>query len=471
MLRGFRAEWVVGSVGVKMPVDRTRGGRVVRVIAGVFSLGLLAGCGVFYISPEVRADSSAQMAVEVVELTPLAAAAANGSQYSPKSLPAEFYALSGGGSGLRGAATLPDAPIPDAGPPPVLELRPPPAAEVQAYLIGVGDAVSITSNGGAPLQSDAPGANGSRQTYTVQDDGAISLASVGRIKIADMTLEQASNAVFAALNARQIDPAVSLDITSFNARKVSIGGAVARPGVLPVTLSPIYLDQALSDAGGIQVADSDFASIRIYRAGELYQIPVKQFYSDNSLKRVLLRDGDTVFVDTSFDLARAQAYFTQQIGLAQFRAQARSQALSDLQAEIALRSAALTEARSVFTERLTLDAIDRDYVYVTGEVKEQSRFALPFDGTATLADALYANQGVSTETANLSQLYLLRAQSGAAGVTAYHLDARNIVNLVLATQFELRPNDIIFVSEQPITKWNRALAQVIPALFSSALKN
>jgi len=39
----------------------------------------------------------------------------------------------------------------------------------------------------------------------------------------------------------------------------------------------------------------------------------------------------------------------------------------------------------------------------------------------------------------------------------------------LATRFEMRPNDIVFVEEQPITKWNRAIQQVIPSLiFSTA---
>jgi polysaccharide export outer membrane protein len=63
---------------------------------------------------------------------------------------------------------------------------------------------------------------------------------------------------------------------------------------------------------------------------------------------------------------------------------------------------------------------------------------------------------------------VLRSLGGATAVTAYHLDARNAVNLVLATRFEMRPNDIVFVEEQPITKWNRALQQAFPTLLNTA---
>jgi polysaccharide export outer membrane protein len=51
-------------------------------------------------------------------------------------------------------------------------------------------------------------------------------------------------------------------------------------------------------------------------------------------------------------------------------------------------------------------------------------------------------------------------------VTAWHLDARNAVVFTLATKFEMRPDDIVFVEEQPITTWNRTIQQSIPALIT-----
>ena len=67
---------------------------------------------------------------------------------------------------------------------------------------------------------------------------------------------------------------------------------------------------------------------------------------------------------------------------------------------------------------------------------------------------------------------MLRASTvpGETGmVTAWHLDGRNVVNLVLATQFMLRPNDIVFVAEQPVTRWARIIQQITPSLITTGV--
>ena len=153
------------------------------------------------------------------------------------------------------------------------------------------------------------------------------------------------------------------------------------------------------------------------------------------------------------------------------RQQARSNALNELQAEISIRSAALNEQRTNFQSRLDLGAEKRDYVYLAGEVSNQSRVALPFGQQATLADVLYEKGGFNVTTGDPSDIYVLRPSSNPAefgAVTAWHLDAGNAINLTLATRFEMRPNDIIFIEEQPITSWNRAMQQFFPVLINSA---
>lgn len=115
--------------------------------------------------------------------------------------------------------------------------------------------------------------------------------------------------------------------------------------------------------------------------------------------------------------------------------------------------------------------MEREYVYLVGEVNNQSRFPLPYGHTASLADVLYDQGGFDTETGDPSQIYVLRdgVFEGRAGrIVAYHLDASNVVHLMNATEFEMRPRDIVFIEEQPITKWNRALQQLFPALIRQA---
>lgn len=129
----------------------------------------------------------------------------------------------------------------------------------------------------------------------------------------------------------------------------------------------------------------------------------------------------------------------------------------------------MSEARETFQQRLELGGVDRDYVYLTGEVVRQSRFPLPFDSTASLADALYADGGFATETGNPGQIYILRGNESGSRITAWQLDARNAAMLVLATRMELRPNDIVFITEQPVTRWNRVVQQIVPSFINTTL--
>jgi len=433
---------------------------------------ILGGCGSAYITPKV-VETDGQ--VRVVDMTSKSVSVANKSRYKPKQLPAVFFQNAGSGTGARGAGT-PPVPSLDA------QLRPtqaitrvPPPVNSGPYQLGVGDVVLIATKAGGSTVEELSGllaAQNRRQGYTVQDDGAIAIPDVGRIQIGGLTLEEAEAEVFQKLVESQIDPSFSLEIASFNSKRVSIGGAVAQPTVAPITLIPLYLDEALSQAGGINSTDPEFVTIRIYRDGALYQIPLDEFRRKPKLQNLRLVAGDSIFVDTEYELAKAQAYFAEQITLAEFRQKSRAQALAELNTEVDLRRAALNEVRANYQARIELDAVDRDYVYLTGEVKQPSRFVMPFGRKATLADALYSKGGFSTETGNPAQIYVLRGSSSSADigtVTAWHLNARNAANLVIATRMEMRPNDVIFVAEQPITRWSRVVEQIAPTLITTSI--
>ena len=354
--------------------------------------------------------------------------------------------------------------------------RLPPQPEVTPYSIGVGDVVLLaTPRGGSTIEelSGLLAAQNTRQGYTVQDDGSINIPNVGRVQIAGLTIESAEAELFQRLVENQLDPTFSLEIAEFNSRKVSIGGAVGRPAVAPIELTPLYLDEAVAAAGGITVTDTDFSSIRIYRDGTLYEIALNDFLSNPKLRRIRLVNGDSIFVDTSYDLNDAQEYFAQQITLAQVRQQSQAAALSELNTEPNLRRANLNEARSNFEARAGLGAEKRDYAYLTGEVGQQGRFALPYEQTASLADALFdAGGGIPIETGDVSQIYVLRASDNPqdlGAVTAWRLDARNAANFTLAARFEMRPNDIVFVAEQPVTRWARVVRQITPSLITTSV--
>ncbi|WGW04490.1 polysaccharide biosynthesis/export family protein [Tropicibacter oceani] len=434
----------------------------------------LGGCEIGYNSPKVNPLRDGDTKVRVVRMTPETVLAANRSSYRPKTLPSVFFQTSGYGSGVRGAGVTPSPVVDQTRKPVAMETRLPPDIQPRPYRIGVGDVLLLaTPSGGTTIEqlSGLLAASNSRQGYTVQDDGAIAIPNVGRVQVAGNTLDEAEAELFQRLVENQINPEFSLEVAEFNARRVSIGGAVAKPTVAPISLTPLYLDEALAAAGGIQAQDQDYASVRIYREGTLYQIPLTELYSSRGLSKILLVDGDSVFVDTEYELDRAQAYFEEQIRLAEFKQRARINALDELQTEVNIRRGNLSEARENYLTRLELDSVERDYVYLAGEVAKQARYPLPFGKNASLADALYSNAGIPTETGNVREIYVLRGSPDPrefGAVTAWQLDARDATNFMLATRFELRPNDVVFVAEQPVTRWGRVIRQITPSLITTA---
>jgi len=446
---------------------------MLRRIMILGALLAVAGCGSIYRSSSVAPGPNDGTNVRVVPLTAETVVQANRSPYQPRTLPAVFSLTAGGGSGLRGAGALPEPTFDPEPRPGDLELRVPPAVNPGPYEIGVGDVVLLSTPSTGSTVEELSGllaAQNARQGYTVQDDGSVNIPNVGRVRIAGLTIEAAEDVLFQRLVENQFDPTFSLEIAEFNSRKVSIGGAVGNPAVVPIGLTPLYLGDALAAAGSATVPDQDFASVRIYRDGTLYQIPLTELYSRADLLRTRLTGGDAVFVDTEYELDQAQSYFEQQISLVSARQQARSAALNDLEAEVRIRRGQLDEARTNYQLRRELGADNRDYVYLTGEVRTQSRFALPFESTANLADALFDNaRGITVDSGDISQIYVLRASLDPrefGAVTAWHLDARNAANYALMTKFELRPDDVVFVAQQPITRWNRAVSQILPSLLN-----
>jgi polysaccharide export outer membrane protein len=446
-----------------------------RIAIALITSLTLTGCGAVYHSQKVVSGVTDEAKVRVVDVTPQSVLVANRSDYDPKDIPAAFRATAGYGGGVRGTGAIPEPAYTAQTRPDALETRLPPAVTPEPYKIGIGDVVLLATPTGSSVEelSGLLAAQNSRQGYTVQDDGSIAIPDVGRVAIAGLTLEEAEATLFQSLVSAQIDPTFSLEISEFNSKKVSIGGAVSQPGVIPVTLTPLYLDEALAQAGGTTAANMDYTSVRLYRDGTIYQVPLESLYSNSSIQKIPLLPGDSVFVDDTYQLDQASAYFEQQIKLAQYRQNARSAALAQLDAEVNLRRGQLEEVRSNYLAQIQLDAADRDYVYLTGEVQQQGRFPLPLGRQASLADALYeGGGGLAVKTADPRHVYVLRGSDDPMefdAITAWQLNTRNAAALALATRFELRPNDIIFVAEQPVTKWNRVINQITPSLITTGV--
>lgn len=100
-------------------------------------------------------------------------------------------------------------------------------------------------------------------------------------------------------------------------------------------------------------------------------------------------------------------------------------------------------------------------IYVLGEVKK-SGFLPVNDQQMSITQALALSDWFDQNAADTSHIFVIRGDITAPNV--YWLDARTPDKLLLAQQFHLQPNDILYVSSAPVTNLNRAINQILPTI-------
>jgi polysaccharide export outer membrane protein len=458
-----------------------------RLALGALAITGLGSCGVIYTSPGVSdgtafsGGEAGDLAVDIVPMTFESTAAANLTPYVPARLPLGFQPEAVQKIVARSTRVPQLGPLP--APPTLPDRRPgfipdnlPPIVEPAPYTIGIADVLLLSVNAAEASIEQLPGlisAQSKRQGFVVQDDGAIAIPDAGRVRVAGLPFQDAEAVIFQALVSAGIDPSFSLEISEFNSQRVSVGGDVRQPTLVPITLKPLFLHEAINSAGGLAIDDPRVSRIQLFRGGQTYQISANRFRTDPAVRKIALQDGDSIFVTADYRDERAQARFQQQLAL---RAQQTAQANFALTAaQISAQTAAaeldkLQAERAIFRDRLELGAVKRDYAYLAGEVVVPARVELPFETKKVLADVLFNERGLNINFSDYAEIYVLRRSTNpdeSNRVTAYHLDAENAANLVLASQLEIHAGDIVFVAEQPVTTWNRALSQTLPTLFAS----
>ena len=279
------------------------------------------------------------------------------------------------------------------------------------------DAGSSNANGGAITASSgssSPGQSG----FTVQADGTIFFPYVGKIKVAGLTTEEVREKLSNALKSYVVDPQIDVTVVGFHGQSYQLAGAVVKPGLYPITNVPITVSQAIQAAGGIlQTAPSvtvaskatatalaDLAHVIYIHDGKRTVLNMQEFfqYGDQSQDR-LVHPGDIIQVpDNSFD-----------------------------------------------------------QVHLIGEVKEPGNYPLD-NGQLNLAQALSAAGGLDLTTANASRIFVFRGAYEKPQV--FWLDAKSPEAMLLATQFTLKPQDVVFVATAGISTWNRIISQILPTV-------
>src|SRR2546423_423248 len=102
------------------------------------------------------------------------------------------------------------------------------------------------------------------RTVRVNSRGNISLPLIGTVELANMTAHEAEGAIAAKLADNFLqDPQVSVFIKEYTSQRVTIEGAVNRPGIYPLRGHTTLL-RSLAVAGG-QASLSDMSEVLLFR--------------------------------------------------------------------------------------------------------------------------------------------------------------------------------------------------------------
>jgi polysaccharide biosynthesis/export protein len=286
------------------------------------------------------------------------------------------------------------------------------------YTLAPGDVLSIVvwDHPEMNLPTTSSGSNGNQDQsasqvqsgYTVDSTGSIQVAYVGPIHVAGLTELDARNLVANKLAYYLKNPQVTLRIESYRSRRVYVDGEVRTPGLMVLNDMTMSLPEAINRAGGFTAA-GDRSRVSVTRGDKTVMVNFPDMIKKGvNPDRILLQNGDLVRVYSA------------------------------------------NESR----------------VFVLGEVGHPG--PLPFDnGHLSLNDALGNAGGISQGSGDASQVYVVRGQHEGHR-TVYHLDASTPEAMATADEFELKPNDVVFVDASALVKWSRVVNLILPSTQAAA---
>jgi len=164
-------------------------------------------------------------------------------------------------------------------------------APTLSTVVGPGDLFEVSVLG----EKDLP------HEYRVQPDGTIDFPYLDRVPVAGLEPQQIEDLIKKELSEKKIlvEPQVTLVVKQYNSKKVSVVGAVQKPGSLPWS-EGMKLVEAISLSGGLTaLADGDHVRItRIVGPSKTVTATVSvDDITDGKLGDIPLQAGDTIKVD------------------------------------------------------------------------------------------------------------------------------------------------------------------------------
>lgn len=116
-------------------------------------------------------------------------------------------------------------------------------------------------------------------------------------------------------------------------------------------------------------------------------------------------------------------------------------------------------------DQLHVPSADNQGVAMLGQVRSPGNLRMNRE-RLSLTDALSRAGGIDETRAEPSGIFVLRRNEPNAAklATVYQLDVSNAIAFAMASNFQLEPQDVVYVTTAPLARWNRVVSLLLPSL-------
>ncbi len=277
--------------------------------------------------------------------------------------------------------------------------NPPRDPSVYVYPVGTGDQLRVQTWTTPERRSVGEGQSISEGPI-VNEDGQFFYPYVGMMNARGRSVTEIRAALEQELRVYLNDPQVEVDVEQFNAHRVTLVGEVGNAGSTVLTNVPLRLLDLINQAGTTDI--SDLRRVEVRRHGRSYSVNLRAFMEFGaSGHNPIMLPGDVVYVP----------------------------------------------------------AMNDNKVFVFGSIGNGE---VPLGAAGKTLTEVLAEMGGINLRANASGIFVFRRPPGQVeGFNVFQFDLSDASYLMMTSQFSMSPLDVVFVTTDPIARWNDSVARLL----------